>query len=138
MNEAKRTLYGLMGGIVLLTLVELVICIVLELCFDIVYVDGIMKTIIGGIAGSLIAIALACDMYRVFDKAFECDVNTAESIVRKGSLLRMTFLFTIIVLLVCFFRHDISMWMLFLSIMNLKFSAFLVPVVDRYVKRIFD
>ena len=117
---------------------EMILFIILELCFDTVYVDGIMKFILGGVIGAGIAIALAYDMYRVFDRAFDYDSKTAESMVRKGSLLRMALLFTIIVLLVCFFRHEISMWMLFLGILNLKFSAFLTPIIDRCVARMFN
>lgn len=133
MDKSKTTLFEIIGGILGLTFIEMLVFTILELSFDIVYVDGIGKLFIGGILGSLIAIGLVCDMYRVFDRAFDCDSKTAESMVRKGSLLRMTILFTIIVLLVCCFRKDISIWMLFLATLNLKFAAYLAPVIDKFV-----
>ena len=128
MNDSRKTLYALIGGIVALTSLESLIFIILELCIDIIYVDGIIKFILGGIVGSVIAILLVCDMYRVFDRAFDCDSDTAESMVRKGSLLRMTVLFTILVLLIVFLKQYISIWMTFLSILNLKLAAYLVPI----------
>ena len=136
MKNSKKTLYMLIGGIILLTILESIVFVSLELCVDIVYVDGIQQFLLGGLSGSIIAILLVCDMYRVFDRAFDCDSKTAESMVRRGSLLRMTLLFTIIVLLVVFMKQYISIWMTFLSVLNLKLSAYLTPLSVKMLEKI--
>ena len=136
MKNSKKTLYMLIGGIILLTILESIVFVILELCVDIVYVDGIQQFLLGGLSGSIIAILLVCDMYRVFDRAFDCDSKTAESMVRRGSLLRMTLLFTIIVLLVVFMKQYISIWMTFLSVLNLKLWAYLTPLSVKMLEKI--
>lgn len=130
MDRSKKTLFELIGGIVTLTLIELAIVTILILC-RIIETDNTMSIWLGGLFGMVIASAMSYHMSYVISRALDCGQSDAEALMRKGSLLRMSALFTIIVLSVCFFRKYINEYMLFLSIMNLKFAAYLVPLIDR-------
>lgn len=131
MDRSKKTLFELIGGIVTLTLIELAIVTIL-IVMNLIKIDNTISIWLAGILGMVIASAMAYHMNYVISRIIDCESNDAEETMRKGSLLRMCVLFTIIVLLVCFFRKYISVHMLFLSIMNLKFAAYLVPLIDKY------
>ena len=130
MDRSKKTLFELIGGIVTLTLIELAIVTIL-IIMNFIKTDNTISVWLAGLFGVLIASGMAYHMNYVISKALNYEKSDAEGIMRKGSLLRMSVLFTIIVLAVCFFRKYINMYMLFLSIMNLKFAAYLVPVIDK-------
>ncbi|MBE5935830.1 MAG: hypothetical protein E7262_08580 [Lachnospiraceae bacterium] len=133
MNRSKKTLFELIGGIVTLTLLELAIVTIVNMSMDKVWISNTLGLWLGGFIGVLIAIGIVFHMYNTIDKALDYDKDNAEKYMRRSAILRMTVLFTIIVLLVCFFWKYINMYMLFLSIMNLKFAAYMVPLIDKKI-----
>ena len=137
MDRSKRTLFELIGGIVTLTLIELAIVTIL-IVMNFIKTTHTMSVWIAGLVGMVIASAMAYHMRYVISKALDYEKSDAEGIMRKGSLLRMSVLFTIIVLAVCFCRKYINMYMLFLSIMNLKFAAYIVPLIDKKLNMNFE
>ena len=124
LDESKLTLCELVIGIVLLSMLELIV--------GVFFINKIICFILGIIVGTLSAIVIVNHMYSTIDKAIEAGEEAAEKIVRNGAMLRILGIFTIFFIVVYFHKY-INVYAVFISMLNLKFSAYIQPLTNKLI-----
>ena len=124
LDESKKTLYGVILNIILFSVVELIIGLFL--------VNKYINFILGIVLGTIVAILMIRNMYSVIDRAVMEDEETAESIMRKASIIRMICLFVVFVIAVCWNRY-INVYAMAISTFNLKLAAYIMPFTNKYI-----
>ena len=124
LDESKLTLCELVIGIVLFSMLELIV--------GVFFINKIICFILGIIVGTLSAIVIVNHMYSTIDKAIEAGEEAAEKIVRKGAMLRILGIFTIFFIVVYLHKY-INVYAVFISMLNLKFSAYIQPLTNKLI-----
>lgn len=124
LDESQLTLYELVIGIVMFS--------VLELIFGVFFINKIICFILGIIIGTIAAIVIVKHMHSTIDRAIEAGEEAAEKIVRNGALLRILGIFTIFFLVV-YLHNYINVYAVFISMLNLKFSAYIQPLTNKLI-----
>lgn len=128
-DKPKKTLYEICGGIIALAIIEMIIGLFI--------VDRISSFLLGAVIGTVVAILLVQHMYRTIDKALDYSEDDAMKVTRNGAILRMIVLFTITVIVVCIHNY-VNVYMAFISVMNLKFAAYLQPFTNKIISRRYE
>lgn len=124
MGESKRTLYEFIGGITMLCFIG---C-----CFGFFISEDPGAFILGEIYGSLCAVGLVMLLYRSLDKALDMDSEAATSYSRKQTFFRLILMVAVLALAIAFHKY-ISVLAAFMGLMNLKFGAYLVPLIHKFI-----
>ena len=124
LDESKLTLCELVIGIVLFSMLELIV--------GVFFINKIICFILGIIVGTLSAIVIVNHMYSTIDKAIEAGEEAAEKIVRNGAMLRILGIFTIFFIVVYLHKY-INVYAVFISMLNLKFSAYIQPLTNKLI-----
>ena len=124
LDKSKLTLYEVMFNIMMLSVIELFI--------GLFFVDEYFRYVLGLLIGVILAIFLIKNMYSSVNKAVMEDVNTAESITRKGALFRMAVVFVIFVVATYLHKY-INVYAMIISTFNLKFAAYLQPLTNKFI-----
>ena len=124
LDESKLTLYRIIVGIV--------ICSFLELVIGLFIVNNNLKFIVGMILGTIVAILLVNNMYKSINKAIDAGEENADKVMRNGAILRIIAIFTIFFLAV-YLRKYINIYGMFISTLNLKFSAYIMPLTNKLI-----
>lgn len=124
LDEPQLTLYELVIGIVMFSVFELII--------GVFFINKIICFILGIIIGTLAAIVIVKHMHSTIDRAIEAGEEAAEKIVRNGALLRILGIFTIF-LIVVYLHKYINVYAVFISMLNLKFSAYIQPLTNKLI-----
>lgn len=128
MNQEVRTYY------------EMLIAIILQL---IIY--GIIGMVISGqyllflvsvFAGGGIAIGILRHMLRSIVVAVELDSDTAKKYGRRQAFKRLAFM-GLALCVAFYFESYINPWGVLIGVMSLKFSAYLQPVIHKFIKSIY-
>lgn len=124
LDESQLTLYELVIGIVMFSVLELII--------GVFFINKIICFILGIIIGTIAAIVIVKHMHSTIDRAIEAGEEAAEKIVRNGALLRILGIFTIFFLVV-YLHNYINVYAVFISMLNLKFSAYIQPLTNKLI-----
>ena len=124
LDESKLTLYEIVGGICIFSILELII--------GLFFANRIIQFVIGMVIGTAVAIILVKHMYRTLDRAIDAGEQGAEKIVRNGALLRIFGIFTVFFLAVYLHRY-INVYAMFISVFNLKLSAYIQPLANKLI-----
>ena len=124
LDESKLTLCELVIGIVLFSMLELIV--------GVFFINKIICFILGIIVGTVSAIVIVNHMYSTIDKAIEAGEEAAEKIVRNGAMLRILGIFTIFFIVVYLHKY-INVYAVFISMLNLKFSAYIQPLTNKLI-----
>lgn len=124
LDESKLTLYEIVGGICVFSILELII--------GLFFANRIIQFVIGMVIGTAVAIILVKHMYRTLDRAIDAGEQGAEKIVRNGALLRIFGIFTVFFLAVYLHRY-INVYAMFISVFNLKLSAYIQPLANKLI-----
>ena len=124
LDESKLTLCELVIGIVLFSMLELIV--------GVFFINKIICFVLGIIVGTVSAIVIVNHMYSTIDKAIEAGEEAAEKIVRNGAMLRILGIFTIFFIVVYLHKY-INVYAVFISMLNLKFSAYIQPLTNKFI-----
>ena len=124
LDESQLTLYELVIGIVMFSVFELII--------GVFFINKIICFILGIIIGTIAAIVIVKHMHSTIDRAIEAGEEAAEKIVRNGALLRILGIFTIFFIVVYLHKY-INVYAVFISMLNLKFSAYIQPLTNKLI-----
>ena len=124
LDESNLTLCELVIGIVLFSMLELIV--------GVFFINKIICFILGIIVGTVSAIVIVNHMYSTIDKAIEAGEEAAEKIVRNGAMLRILGIFTIFFIVVYLHKY-INVYAVFISMLNLKFSAYIQPLTNKLI-----
>ena len=124
LDESKLTLCELVIGIVLFSMLELIV--------GVFFINKIICFVLGIIVGTVSAIVIVNHMYSTIDKAIEAGEEAAEKIVRNGAMLRILGIFTIFFIVVYLHKY-INVYAVFISMLNLKFSAYIQPLTNKLI-----
>ena len=124
LDESQLTLYELVIGIVMFSVLELII--------GVFFINKIICFILGIIIGTIAAIVIVKHMHSTIDRAIEAGEEAAEKIVRNGALLRILGIFTILFIVVYLHKY-INVYAVFISMLNLKFSAYIQPLTNKLI-----
>lgn len=126
-DEVKRTVIGLIIGIIIWTILLCIICLIASCItgWSAEYVKILLGFICGGALASFMAFHIAASL----NKAVELDEQGAENHTRKTYAIRTAIVLTIAVLL--FFTGWVNILAVFVGIFGLKPAAYLVPVLGK-------
>lgn len=124
MQDEKRTLYELLAGIVLCTLIFLV---------GILFVTNKPAYVIGLLTGGILAVGMSSHMYKSLQQAMLYDEETAAKKVQKGTILRYVFMLAGLVAALLLPNY-ISIIGVALGVLSLKFSAYLQPLTHKVLQ----
>lgn len=124
MSKERKLLVSIEVTIVWLIIVESMVAVNIT--------DNLPRYIIGATVGTGVAIFFIRNLYDSLDRALDLNEESAKKFYKKKSILRILIVAATIGLALLLSKY-ISVWAVFIGIMNLKFSVYIQPLTNKYV-----
>lgn len=122
MDVAKKNLIFLVIGIWMIGIVEGLIGVAVS--------QNTLAFLLGILVGCAAATFSSFHIYHTLDMAMDLDERHATVHAKKGSMIRLIISFTLL-LAACYWKQFVSPVALLIGLLNLKFSVYLVPIMEK-------